>query len=144
MRAALFSGVLALIVLVVWVLGLDPDDGGSLVQGRWTPWPDTFVIVANGKRRLAPDKVGHFTGSAIAACVGALVGIAVLLAALLTVAVAGVGWELQQWYPFRPSLRTPTRFGRFSWKDLVADACGALVGAGAAALVLALVHWGQR
>lgn len=120
-------GLLAL--AVAWWKGLDRDDGGMYdVAGRWHPWPDDYFVQRDGKTRVAPDKVQHSGFSHILTFVAGFL-MPVYTAAALTFAL-GFGWELQQmvprvkvWVGVGTNARVKRR-GKFSWRDLVADALG--------------------
>lgn len=90
---------------------LDPDTGG---------YADSFLSPTG---HVAPDKLWHFGLALAIACVAALlVGLAPARAILLTI-LGGIAYEVGQ--------------GTRSWRDVVADAVGAVLGGALAAVVIA-------
>lgn len=138
---------LGLVVLgLAWWKGWDRDDGGSYdAAGKWTPWPDYYF--APGSHQVAPDKVQH-SGISHVLTLAAGIVMAPATAGLLVFAL-GVGWELQQMLPrtrvyvgVGTNARTKRR-GKFSWRDLVADAAGCAMGVVVLTLIRMAIHWGR-
>jgi hypothetical protein len=123
-----YGVLLALAVVLAWVFELDRDAGGIMVMPsrEWLPWPDTFATFV----RWPHDKAYHFGASLLLTVSAGMLGLDRWASALETFGIAGLGWELQQWLPRERPPGKPSRFGHFSWRDLVADAAGCLVGLG--------------
>lgn len=122
--AWLYLALGVLVCLVAWRKRLDPDVGG---------YPSTFRDPVR-RSRPARDKVQHFLGSAALAFVAGLL-MALAAAGAITLAL-GVGWELQQRFPY--DRRRP---GYGDWRDVVADAGGVLGGCTLAWIVRAVTGW---
>lgn len=115
MRAAGYLGLIVAFLVVTWLRAWDRDIGGYADSMR------------------TRDKAYHALGC-FAACLAAIVVLGVLpwTACLLTI-LGGAGFEVIQRHPRDGSE------GYFSWRDVLADAGGALV-----ALLAALAFgWGR-
>lgn len=103
--AALYAAAIAAFLALAWLRTWDVDRGGYI---------DSF---------RTRDKVYHAAGcfaSALAAAL--LLHVAPAIAAALTIA-GGIGFELVQAHPRSGGA------GYFSWRDVVADAIGAVLAA---------------
>lgn len=100
-------------LFLIWWFGLDQDDGG---------YQDSFTTFYTWPY----DKAYHLLGGA-GICMLALsfFGLPAWQAVGGTILV-GAGFEMVQRFPRKP--RSKSGLGFFSWRDLVADSVGALLG----------------